>query len=277
MHDSNFHCENCGHETLETFIRLDDQRLLRCPRCDLFQKGILESETEYEGDYHVKYARRRSAKTVTATIRLGAARRYLKMRNPRILDIGCSVGATVKAAEQLGWRASGVDVSQAAVNFCIDEGLDCYHSSGVELPFADETFDLVTNWHVIEHVADIAETLVEWRRVLKPGGIMMIETPDSSYLKARLWGPERYKKFWPRNHLYTFNRRNLGSLLKQGGFEVLPTRIIGGLTALPPHLNGYAFLYRGYRETCRRIRLCKSFEIVCRRPLESSDAARQAA
>ena len=79
---------------------------------------------------------------------------YPPPKNPKMVDIGCSVGATVVAAKQLGWQASGVDISQAAVDYCREQGLDCYKIDGPELPFEDNTFDLVTNWHVIEHVKD---------------------------------------------------------------------------------------------------------------------------
>lgn len=257
-------CENCDHRGLVEFINKKGHFLLRCPRCDLYQKGILESATVYENDYHLHYAKRLPAKTLTATIRLGAASRYLP-NNPRTLDVGCSIGATVRAATRLGWDASGVDISQAAVDYCCQSGHDCYKIDGAKLPFADGTFDLVTNWHVIEHVPNVGETLAEWKRVLKPGGILMIETPASNFLKAK-WMGTKYMKFWPPDHLYTFNHSNLSGLLTKVGYEILPTRLTGGLTKLKPHLTAYALAYRGYRETCRRLNLCKSFEIICRKP-----------
>ncbi len=259
-------CENCSHHGLEVFIDKPDEfhALLKCPKCDLYQKGILPPAYIYEEAYHIEYDRRRESKTVTAKIRLGAAKPDLQVDKPKMLDVGCSIGATVRAAEQFGWQATGVDVSAAAVKYCQDDGLDCHKIDGLELPFEDESFDLVTHWHVIEHVENVAETLTEWRRVLKPGGLMVLETPDANYLKARMMGP-RYKKFWPSAHLYTFNRQNLSSILEQEGFEVLPTRLTGGVTALPPHLNAYALCYRGYREICRSLKLCKSLEISCRK------------
>jgi SAM-dependent methyltransferase len=248
---------------LEPFINQASQRLLHCPVCNLYQKGFLDSDSLYENDYHDEYFRRLGSKTVTAKIRLGAASGYLQNRHPRSLDVGCSVGASVKAAKELGWNPSGVDISQSAVKFCRDQGFDCQKIEGVKLPFEDATFDLLTNWHVIEHVLDVTETLREWRRVLKPDGIMMLETPNSRFLKARLMGP-RYKKFWPKGHLYTFDRKNLSSILERVGFEVLPNRLVGGPFALPPYLTAYALAYRGYREVWRKLDLCKSIEIICR-------------
>ena len=258
-------CENCGHVQLESFIDRPGHHLRRCSACGLYQKGQLESKLVYEDNYHTCYKQRFGGKVLTATIRLGAASFYLTGSRPKCLDIGCSVGATVKAASDLGWQASGVDISETAIKLCRQKGLHCQVVEGIELPFADNTFDLVTHWHVIEHVEDIKSALTEWRRVLKSGGIMMFETPNSDYVKAQLMGP-RYAKFWTPEHLYTFNRRNMSSLLRQSGFEIVPTRLTGGPRALPLHVNGYAAVYRGFRELCRSARMCKSFEITCRKP-----------
>jgi ubiquinone/menaquinone biosynthesis C-methylase UbiE len=259
-------CENCGRQGLEYFINNVQRKhtLLRCPNCDLYQKGTLPSLELYEDEYHGQYAQRVKLKTVTAKVRLAAIKPELKANRPRFLDVGCSIGATVRAAEQFGWEASGVDVSKSAIDYCRRDGLDCHPVDGIALPFQSETFDLVTHWHVIEHVQNVSEALREWRRVLKPGGLMVLETPNSRFLKARLLGP-RYKKFWPAEHLYTFNRKNLSAILERSGFQVIHSRLTGGWNALPLHLNAYAFCYRSYRQFCRNIGLCKSIEISCRK------------
>lgn len=259
-------CENCSHQGLEFFINNEQtqHQLLRCPKCNLFQKGKLPPLELYEYEYHGEYAQRLKLKMVTAKVRLGAIKRDLKASPPQILDVGCSIGATVRAAQQLGWKATGVDVSKSAIDLCRNDGLGCHRVEGISLPFESETFDLITHWHVIEHVENVADALGEWRRVLKPGGLMVFETPNSSFLKARLLGP-RYEKFWPPEHLYTFNRKNLSSILERSGFRVINSRLTGGWHALPLHLNAYALCYRSYRQLCRQFGLCKSIEISCRK------------
>jgi SAM-dependent methyltransferase len=264
-------CENCGHDSLESFIDRPGHQLKRCPRCNLFQKGVLPSNDVYEGDYHDCYSSRKRSKEITAAIRLASITKELKtdaVRVPHLLDIGCSVGATVKAAEDLGWNATGVDVSQGAIDFCRTQGLNCFKIDGTALPFGDNFFDVVANWHVIEHVSDVRETLAEWLRVLKPGGLMILETPDSTCWKAKQLGAE-YKKFWPPEHLYTFDPANLSSILRSSGFEILPSRLIGKSNVLPAHLNLYAIGYRGLRAAYRKLGLCKSLELCCRKPVES--------
>ena len=264
-------CENCGHDTLESFIDRPGHQLKRCPECNLFQKGVLESNDVYEGAYHNTYVNRKRLKEITAAIRLASVTKHLttvSAGEPHMLDIGCSVGATVKAAQEMNWKATGVDISQDAIDACSDYGLNCHKIDGTTLPFEDNTFDLVTNWHVIEHVSDVSETLTEWKRVLKPGGVMILETPDSNCWKARRLGAD-YKKFWPPEHLYTFDRANLSSIIQTAGFELLPSRLIGKVSALPTHLTLYAIAYRGLRTAYRGFGLCKSLELCCRKPARS--------
>lgn len=269
-------CENCGAAPLTKFIDRPRHQLLHCDRCNLFQQGILESTEVYEGDYHDCYSVRRKSKMLTAAIRLASITKHLNTRHPKMLDIGCSVGATVAAAKQLGWEAVGVDISQQAIDICLADGLECQTIDKVQLPFADGEFDVITNWHVIEHCQDVRETLAEWYRVLKPGGVMILETPDSTCAKAKKLGAS-YAKFWPPEHLYTFDRNNLASFLNRAGFEILPTKLIGRRDALPIHRQAYALLYRGFRETWRQLGYCKSLEITCRKPTTAPSAQSKSA
>jgi len=263
--DSSVVCENCGSRKLQDFTVQPGNTFLYCDDCLLYQKCSRPPYEHYENDYHSYYARRRDKKIITGMTRLGALTKYVTADKPRALDVGCSIGASVEAAKRLGWESSGVDVSQAAVDFCCQQGLDCHKVNDHRLPYADDTFDVLTSWHVIEHVDDANETLEEWFRVLKPGGILVLETPDSQCLKARRLGSQ-YESFWPFDHLYTFTRSNMCSFLKRAGFEVLPSRVLGKLTALPPHLTLYATAYRSLRHAYRQFGWCKSIEVCCRKP-----------
>ncbi|MEL7499574.1 MAG: class I SAM-dependent methyltransferase [Planctomycetota bacterium] len=257
-------CENCGHETLSRFEVEKGNCFLVCPQCLLYQKREQPPLEHYESNYHTTYASRRNYKILTALTRLGALTKYLDVDHPKMLDVGCSIGATVEAAVRLGWDAHGVDVSKTAVQYCVDQGLQCQPIDGLRLPFEDNSFDVVTSWHVIEHVEDVKATLAEWYRVVKPGGILVLETPDSQCWKARRLGTE-YKHFWPFDHLYTFTRSNMCSFLETAGFEVLPSRVLGKLNSVPLHVTAYALAYRSYRKLYRTLGWCKSIEVCARK------------
>ncbi len=112
----------------------------------------------------------------------------------------------IEAAINRGWDAAGIDVSASAVEFCRKRNLPCRLVDGNVLPFPDGSFDMLTAWHVIEHVADVEKTLADWFRVLRPNGVLALETPDASSPIVRLRGSS-YRKFWRRSILIRSHRR----------------------------------------------------------------------
>ena len=215
-------------------------------------------------DYHKGYLAGQHKKRLTAAVRLGRVARLLDQQRPASLDVGCSLGYTVETASRLGWDAHGVDLHPQVVEFCRRRGLRCQVTEDGILPYPDESFHVLTAWHVLEHVADVSQALAEWARVLKPRGVLALETPDSSCAKVRLRAG-RYGSFWARNHVYAFNRQNLASLLESAGFEVVRRPLLAKLSLRRPRLAAYAIAYQCLKELQMRTRLYKAFEMFCRR------------
>jgi SAM-dependent methyltransferase len=238
-------CEACGKDTLRKFEVPGVIVLQYCPECDFYQKGVPITASTYEKNYHEHYARRREEKMKVSFARLQIIRRLLKNEKCKILDIGCSVGYVVEVAKNIGWDASGVDLDDEVIKFCTDRGLDCTVFDGFNLPFPDNSFDCVTAWHVIEHVEDAEKTLREWLRVLRPGGLLVIETPNAACRRVRKRGL-RYKNFWPAEHLYSFSPKALKQIILHTGVEIIPTPLLcatKGLTiAKCIFIWGYQFL-----------------------------------
>jgi SAM-dependent methyltransferase len=105
--------------------------------------------------------------------------------NLRILDFGCGTGAMLTHLRRFG-TVEGVDADERAIGFCRSRGETQVHllESG-SLPFEDESFDLVTAFDVLEHIDDDRGALAETRRVLRPGGTLMITVPAYQWM----WGP----------------------------------------------------------------------------------------
>jgi SAM-dependent methyltransferase len=102
----------------------------------------------------------------------------------RILDVGCGTGANLEMLARFG-DAEGVDVSEDALHFCRARGLTrVRHGAAESLPYADETFDLVTALDVVEHLDDDLAGLGEMRRVLKTDGRALLFVPAFMWL----WG-----------------------------------------------------------------------------------------
>ena len=141
-----------------------------------------------------------------------------------VLDIGCGNGGFLARVAQAGWSVFGVEPDDEAVERCRAKGLNVV-VGGVEklAKFSTGTFDWVTLSHVIEHVHDPRTLLQEALRILKPGGILWLETPN-----IQSEGHRKYEVYWrglevPR-HLVIFNRLSLRQLLEQCGFTAIRWR-----------------------------------------------------
>ena len=105
-------------------------------------------------------------------------------RRPRILDVGCGTGANLLLLSKFG-EAEGVDVSEDALAFCRERGLDKVRlGAGEELPYEDGSFDLVTAFDVVEHMDDDLAGLSECVECLRPGGRVLLFVPTFMFL----WG-----------------------------------------------------------------------------------------
>lgn len=138
--------------------------------------------------------------------------RQVTDRTPRILDVGCGTGANLLMLSKYG-QAEGVDVSEDALAFCRERGLDKVKlGAGEELPYADGTFDLVTAFDVVEHMDDDLAGLTEMRRVLRPGGRVLLFVPTFMFL----WGLQDDVS----HHRRRYRLPELRRVLEEAGFEI---------------------------------------------------------
>jgi SAM-dependent methyltransferase len=153
----------------------------------------------------------------------------------RALDLGSGTGVFTAELAGAGVQAVGAEVAQAAV----DRARSTYPDLGFclvpidgPLPFEDASFDLVWASEVIEHVADTGPWLSEVRRVLAPGGRLLITTPSHGRLRLALGGIEPYSEPLG-DHLHLYSRVSLRGLLQEFGFDDVWVRAVGG----PPLLR----------------------------------------
>ena len=137
----------------------------------------------------------------------------------RLLDFGCSIGKYVAQMRAAGWDAEGMDLVPDAVHAGQEAGLPLTVGTlpGADLPKAH--YDVVTLWHVLEHVPEPKATLEACLRILKPGGRLAVVTPMADSLAARWFGNAWYGLDVPR-HLTHFTQATLSRHLEAAGFEV---------------------------------------------------------
>ena len=136
----------------------------------------------------------------------------LATNDPRILDVGCGTGANLEMLSHFG-AAEGVDVSPEALAFCRERGLQNVRQGEAEhLPYDDCSFDLVTGLDVVEHLDDDLAGLREMRRVLRPGGYVLLFVPAFMLL----WGVQDDIS----HHRRRYTRAGLERVVRSAGLKI---------------------------------------------------------
>jgi len=136
-----------------------------------------------------------------------------------LLDFGCGTGDFLKKVNQHQWDAYGYEPDTTARNLALKKNPNKIIE---ELTQANHTFDIITAWHVLEHVPDLEDTILLLKSLLKKGGHLILALPNHRSFDATY-----YKSFWagydvPR-HLYHFDKKSMKSLVKTFNFKWIDT------------------------------------------------------
>lgn len=139
----------------------------------------------------------------------------------KLLDVGCGTGLFLEMGQQGGWKITGVEPDDtartAAMNRLKTNVVETIQEVG------EKPYDIITMWHVLEHVPNLQETIQELKSRLKTGGILLLALPNSDSLDA-----EHFKQYWaaydiPR-HLSHFTPSTINRLVSQAGFTLSATK-----------------------------------------------------
>ena len=136
----------------------------------------------------------------------------------KVLDVGTAGGSFLSIAKKKGWDVQGIEPNEWLCKW----GRDNY---GVPITpgilkkgmYKKNTFDLVTLFDVLEHTPDPKSVLEECNRILKPGGILVLNVPDIDVWLHKIMGRKWF--FYLSVHLYYFSRKTLKNMLRQNGFK----------------------------------------------------------
>lgn len=135
-----------------------------------------------------------------------------------ILDLGCASGWNMSRFRQYGRFPFGIDVVPDRVQLAAHHGPVAL-ASGLDLPFAANTFDVIYIQHVLHHIGDVTRALAEVRRCLKPGGVLfLIETTEDNPIIR--WGRRLYPKWLGDEINAPFYFGELREMLTRNGFRV---------------------------------------------------------
>lgn len=220
-------CNICSSAVSDLLVTKDGCNVYQCAKCGLaFTHPQPEAlDEQYDSSYFDLYRRRHEFRLKRGDARL---RRIELLREPgRLLDIGCSLGYFVEAANARGWQASGVEISPYAAEEARGLGLNVRTGVLEDSNYPDGAFDCVTMWDVLEHVPDPTKHMLEVRRVLSDSGMVVVGTPNLGHILFKT-KRERWRHLKPREHIYYFGKSSITSLLRKTGFEVVQPPVIGG-------------------------------------------------
>jgi 2-polyprenyl-3-methyl-5-hydroxy-6-metoxy-1,4-benzoquinol methylase len=231
-------CPVCGSQTFDPFISGKDYfltsesfEIVTCRECGFRFTNPRPKAEElgkyYESSEYISHSDSRKGlfASVYQMVRKYTLHRKLSMISKfqpkgEILDIGCATGQFLHYMEEHGWKATGIEPDEKTRSRAIAEyGLDVFPEKQLDA-FSESSFDVITLWHVLEHVSDLGDRMQQLKNLVKPKGTIIIAVPNCDSYDAK-----KYGEFWagydlPR-HLYHFAKSDVKLLLEKHGFTIV--------------------------------------------------------
>jgi SAM-dependent methyltransferase len=219
------HCPACETDHWREFLIADDMytgapyRILRCDRCGLAKTAGEEPHASakayvYGGSFDAG-KRFGPMQWALRAFRNSRVSRIVAAKPGRALDVGCGDGSFLKALARQGWDVSGTELSESiATTACTDLGKRVRVGAVHEIGFPAASFDLVTFWHVLEHLEDPKHALAEASRLLKADGQIVVAVPNIDSWQARVFGSDWLHLDVPR-HRWHFSPQTLSAIAGQ--------------------------------------------------------------
>jgi 2-polyprenyl-3-methyl-5-hydroxy-6-metoxy-1,4-benzoquinol methylase len=219
-------CGNADHDVLWT---KDQFQYVRCSGCRSVRVDPQLLMSEVARIYSIGYRNKQGLQPASQTAS-PYHKGLLKQMSPYrqagcILDVGCFTGKFLSAAKEAGWRPYGLEISTEAVEYARNRlDLDVRQETLLLTTLESGTFDAITMFDVVEHFQEPLLNLKAAAQLLRPNGLLYIETPNFSSLARHLLGKD-WSVFFPW-HFYYFTARTIGHVLERAGFRVVKIQAV---------------------------------------------------
>lgn len=147
----------------------------------------------------------------------------VQRRRGTLLDVGCGEGSFLDAMRALGWTGTGVELNLGGLEAGHAKGLNIVSKDFYQAALPSAGFDLITLWHVLEHLRDPPRALRRCYDLLRPGGVLAVATPNFDSYQAQQFGPRWHSLNVPE-HLFHFSPRALTAVCVHAGFDSVEIR-----------------------------------------------------
>ncbi len=220
-------CPSCDSPQIVTTVEPD---IGQCSACQLYFRNPRPTQAEIARSYDTGGTFAAWQEEESARAEMWKRRRALVRRfaaGGRLLDVGTGDGRFLATAQAAGFEVVGTEVSESGAAYARKRGFDVHLGQIAELELPNESFDLATIWHVLEHVPNPGAVLRKVHRVLRPEGILAVALPnEENFFIRRRFGRAKGSPFDPLTfggeiHLTYFRPATLRAALRAAGFSVL--------------------------------------------------------
>jgi 2-polyprenyl-3-methyl-5-hydroxy-6-metoxy-1,4-benzoquinol methylase len=234
MEDAHIHCILCGSQKRELLIEIDNWRIVKCTQCGLGVLDPMPSSEELKELYNRQYFSEHydnglkiGSQTFERRIKSEGHRinffKRLK-RKGRVLDIGCGHGNFLYACRLFGYNVQGIEVSEWAHRYASEElKLPVALNDIKDIHFENNSFDVITMWHFLEHTFDPSIYLKKASEWLRRDGILVVDVPNYKGTDAiKTW--HTWQGWSVPFHLYHFTPETLERILVKFGFRPVKSK-----------------------------------------------------
>lgn len=224
-------CPCCDNTSIEAYLMAPDRfhgrtipfRLVRCSACSLVWIADPPKTEEMALNYSQDYDRSVAAAGDSSPGRWRDRKRTLTQykQSGAILDLGCSAGSFLKALGSKEWELYGIDMSSESARRAQAEcGANVIVGDILDAPFSASSFDVITCFHVLEHLYKPREVLSKVMEWLKPGGIFYMLVPNIDSAGAHIFRSYWYALELPR-HVFHYSPKSLSTMTRSVGLDVI--------------------------------------------------------
>lgn len=218
----NIRCPFCESKNIEIKNRNAESNLYKCKKCNsLFRKYFIPISTDYSSKYFIEDYKNQYGKTYEEDEEnlKALAKKRLKIINDikpsgKILDLGSAMGFFLKEASLNGYETEGIEISEYAANYCVNNlNLNVHNISLLDFEYKEKEYDIITAWYVLEHINDFGKLLKKILFSLKEDGILALAMPNGNGISGRY--NKNYFKIVPLDHAFEINPKALDRFLKK--------------------------------------------------------------